>query len=89
MMPVRSVLSYHCSLIPADFNVYFNVLTVNECDYLQFPDFRFSKTKNNIQSYINKIKDTRKLSILNKLKTNNNEVTSTKSSTRNHVNNPE
>ena len=60
MMPIRSVLSYQCSLIPADFNVYFNILTVNECDYLQFPDFPFSKTKNNIQSYINKIKDTRK-----------------------------
>ena len=73
MMSVGSALSYQCSLIPADFNIYSNLLVVNECDfnYLQFPDFPFSNTKNNIQSYIDKIKDANKMSILNKLKLNN------------------
>ena len=66
MMPVGSVLSYRCSLIPADFNIYSNLPTVNECDfnYLQFLDFPFSNTKNNIQSYIDKIKDASKMNIL-------------------------
>ena len=52
MMPVRSVLSYTWSLIPADFNIYSNLPAVNEhdFDYLLFPDFPFSNTKNNIQS---------------------------------------
>ena len=91
MMPVGSVLSYQCSLIPADFNIYSNLPTVNECDfnYLQFPDFPFSNTKNNIQSYTDKIKDASKMSILNKLKLNNDEVISIESSTRNQANDPE
>ena len=47
MMVDGSVLSYQCSFIPADFNVYSNLPTVNECDfnYLQFPDFPLSNTK--------------------------------------------
>ena len=90
-MPAGSVLSYQCSLIPADFNIYSNLPTVNERDfnYLQFPDFPFSNTKNNIQPYIDKIKDASKTSILNKLKLNNDEVISIESSTRNQANDPE
>ena len=91
MMSVGSVLSYQCCLIPADFNIYSNLHTVNEYDfnYLQFPDFPFSNTKNNIQSYIDKIKDASKMSILDKLKLNNDEVISIESSTRNQANEPE
>ena len=91
MVPVGSVLSYQCSLIPADFNIYSNLPTVYECDfnYLQFPDFPFSNTKNNIQSCIDKIKDASKMSILNKLRLNNDEVISVESSTRNQANDPE
>ena len=91
MMPVGSVLSYQCSLIPAEFNIYSNLPTVNECDfnYLQFPDFPFSNTKNNIQSFIDKIKDASKLSILSKPKLDNNKVISIESSTRNQTNDPE
>ena len=72
-MPVGSVLSFQYSLIPAEFNICSNLHTVNECDlnYLEFPDFPFSNTKNNIQSCIDKIKDVSKMSILNKLKLNN------------------
>ena len=83
MMPVGSVLRYQCSLIPGDLNIYSNLTTVNECDcnYLQFPDFPFSKTKNNNQSYIDKIQDASKISILNKLKLNNDEFISIESST--------
>ena len=78
MMPIGLVLSYQCSLIPAHFNIYSNLPAVNEYDfnYLQFPDFPFSNTKNNIQSYIDKIKDASKMSTLNKLKLNNDEVIS-------------
>ena len=85
MMPVGSVLSYQCSLIPGDFNVYTNLPTVNEYGfkYLQFPNFPFSKTKYNIHLYTDKIRDTSKMSILNKLKVNNDEVISVESSTRN------
>ena len=91
MMPVGSVLSYQCSLIPANFNIYSNFPTVNEGDfnYLQFPDFPCSNTKNNIQLYIHKIKDASKTSILNKLKINNDEVISIEASTRNQANDPE
>ena len=91
IMLVGSVLSYRCSLIPADFNIHSNLPRVNECDfnYLQFPHFPFSNTKSNIQSYIDKIKDASKMSILNKLKSNNDEVISIESSTRNQANDPE
>ena len=91
MMPVASVLSYQCSLIPADFNIYFNLPTVNECEFnfLQFPDFPFINSKNSIQSYIDKIKDASKKSILNKLNSNNEEVISIESSNGNQVNDPE
>ena len=91
MMPVGSALSYQCSLIPADFNIYSNLPVVKECDfnYLQFPDFPFSNTENNIQSYIDKIKDAGKVSILNNLKLNNDKVVSKESSTRNQANDPE
>ena len=43
ILPVGSVLNYQCSLIPADFNVYSNLPTFNQCEfnYLQFPDFPF------------------------------------------------
>ena len=72
-MPIGSVLSYQYSLIPAEFNICSNLHTVNECDlnYLEFPDFPFSNTKNSIQSCIDEIKDVSKMSILNKLKLNN------------------
>ena len=33
MMPVGSALSYQCSLIPADFNIYSSLPVVNECDF--------------------------------------------------------
>ena len=91
MMPVASVLSYQCSLIPADFNIYFNLPTVNECEFnfLQFPDFPFINSKNSIQSYIDKIKDASKKSILNKLNSNNEEVISIESSNGNQANDPE
>ena len=91
MMPVGSALSYQCSLIPADFNIYSNLPVVKECDfnYLQFPDFPFSNTENNIQSYIDQIKDAGKVSILNNLKLNNDKVVSKESSTRNQANDPE
>ena len=51
MMPVGSVLCYQCSLIPAYFSIYSNLPAVNEdnYNYLHFPDFSFSNTKNNIQ----------------------------------------
>lgn len=90
-MPVGSVLSYQYSLIPAEFNICSNLHTVNECDlnYLEFPDFPFSNTKNKIQSYIDKIKGASKMSILNKLKLNNVEVISIKSSARNQIIDPE
>ena len=70
MMPVGSVLSNQCSLIPAYFSIYSNLPTVNEGDYnyLHFQDFPFSNTENNIQSYIDKIKDTSNMSILNLVK---------------------
>ena len=91
MIPVGSALSYQCSLIPADFNIYSNLAVVNECDfnYLQFPDFPSSNTKDNIQPYIYKIKDASKMSILNKIKLNNDKVVSTESSSRNQGNDPE
>ena len=86
MIPVGSVLSYQCIFIPADFNIYSNHPAVSECDfnYLQFPDFPFSNTKNKILSYTDKIKDASKMSIINKLKLNNDEV-----STRNQAIDPE
>ena len=70
MMLAGSVLRYQCSLIPSYFNIYSNLPGFIECDfnYLQFPDFPFSNTKTNIQSYIDKIKNASKMSILNKLK---------------------
>ena len=90
MMPVGSVLDCQCSLIPADFNICSNLPTVNECgfNYLQFLDFPFSNAKNNIQSYIDKIKEPSKMSILSKLKLNNDKVVSIESSTRNQANDP-
>ena len=51
--------------------------------------YSFSNTKNNIQSYIDKIKDASKMSIFNKLKLNNDELISIESSTRNQANDPE
>ena len=91
MMLVGSALGYQCSLIPVDFHIYSNLPVVNECDfnYLQFPDFPFSNTKNKIQSYIDKIKGASKMSILNKLKLNNDKVVSIESSARNQANDPE
>ena len=91
MMLVGSVLSYQCSLIPAYFSTYSNLPTADECDfnYLQFPDFPFCDTKNNIQPYIDKINDANKMSILNKLNLNNDKVISMESSTRNQANDPE
>ena len=34
IMPVGSTLSYQCSLIPADFNIYSNLPVVNESDFI-------------------------------------------------------
>ena len=92
MPPVTTpLLSYQCSVFPADFNIYSNLPTVNErdFDYLQFPGFPFSNTKNNVQSYIDKIKDASKMSVLNQLKLNNDKVISREFSTRNQANDPE
>ena len=78
-------------MIPTYFNIYSNLPTANECNfnYLQFPDFPFSDTKNNIQWYIDKTNDASKMSILNKLNLHNDKDISRESSTRNQANDTE
>ena len=87
-MPVGSVLSNQCGLIPPDFNINCNLPNGKKSNqiYVQYPLFPFKGTKNSLSQYIVDLKDDQKFKFIRQLKVTSSEIEFTEASTREQAN---
>ena len=88
-MPVGSVLSNQCGLIPSDFNVYCNLPDPKKCNqtYVQYPLFPFKETNDRLSQYIVDLKDGQKFKFIHGLKKTSSEIEFIEASTGEQANN--
>ena len=89
-MPVGSVLSNHCGLIPPDFNIYYNLADQKKCNqiYVQYSLFPFKETNDKLSQYIIDLKDDQKFQFIYGLKVTSSEIEFSEASTREQANDP-
>ena len=83
-MPVGSVLSNQCGLIPPDFNIYCNLPDPKNCNqtYVQYPLFPFKETNDRLSQYIVDLKDDQKFKFIHELKVTSSEIDFIEANTR-------
>ena len=89
-MPVGSVLSNQCGLIPPDFNIYCNLPDPKNCNqtYVQYPLFPFKETNDRLSQYIVDLKDDQKFKFIHGLKVTSSEIEFIEAVTREQFNDP-
>ena len=89
-MPVGSVLSNQCRLIPPDFNIYCNLADPKKCNqiYVEYSLFPFKETNDKLSQYIVDLKDDQKFKLIYGLKVTSSENEFSEASTREQANDP-
>ena len=90
IVPVGSVLSYQCSLIPPDFNIYSSLAETNSyitpTKFTEYPSFLFQDHDDMISAFVTELMDVNKIKILNDMKVSKEDVCRIESTTREQAN---